>query len=156
MTNLTFNKCVTWQLFFISDMRYVLQNQKSDQYYTPVNNLSTFFVRVHRNNSSINRIISHVALLLQRCWMANTLTFDAKWVLLVPLTCMKRIRSVPLPVFLGIRNNQFSVFTKSNFLEFGKAGLRRGRVGKTLESALIQAPNLGLPIRSCFWENCIF
>ena len=42
-----------------------------------------------------------------------------------------------------IRNNQFPVYTNSNFLEFGKTGLGRERVEKTLKMPRSRHQNLG-------------
>ena len=51
-------------------------------------------------------------------------------------------------------NSRFTQIPTS--LEFGKIGIWRGRVEKTLENALIQASKFWHPIRQSFRENCRF
>ena len=55
---------------------------------------------MHKITHLINQKILYVALLLQRYWTPFTLAFVAKWVLLVPMKFMKRVRTFHLSVFL--------------------------------------------------------
>ena len=78
------------------------------------------------------------------------MAFVAKWVLLVPVQFMKRVRTFHLPVFLG--NPKYSIPGLHLFQLPGvwKNRVAAGKSRKNLENALIQAPNFGLSIRTTY------
>ena len=84
------------------------------------------------------------------------MAFVAKWVLLVPVKFMKRVRTFHLPVFIGKPNYSIPDLHKFQLPGVWKNRVAAGKGRKTLNNALIQAPKFGLSIRSSFRESWIF
>ena len=139
-------------MYLFSGMRYVLQKQKSNQYYTPVNNFSFFLVRVHRiiHLPIKKRYTNHY------CYNDIEPLLNWRSLRIGSCLCLSNLKiefslNLPFASFSRKSETVSSQFSRNpTSWSFGKGGLGQRKVEETLKNALIQTPNFGLSTRRGF------